>query len=322
MRYHRLDLNLLVALDALLEESSVSRAADRVFISQPAMSNALARLRAHFNDQLITQVGRRMVLTERAQALRPGVRDVLLRILELTRPVDDFDPTRDRRHFKLAASDYFAVCVLPRLLRYLEQHAPAIELDVLPLSPKLSEELDRGELDILIVPTIYAFEEHRQQSLFEDDWVCVAWQGNRHLGKTLSLKKYLALEHVVKRENHPDFPPMDELLTSRLGLVRKVAVRVSQYSLLPVSVVGTERIATVQRGLAEQYRQWYHLSVYRCPFEAEPLHELMQWHRVNDVDSGHAWLRAAIAGLFSGHAGSGRPEQKAKALPAPPDVGD
>lgn len=310
MRYHRLDLNLLVALDALLEEGSVSRAADRVFISQPAMSNALAKLRAHFNDQLITQVGRRMVLTERGQALRPDVRDILLRILELTRPVDDFDPTRDHRQFKLAASDYFAVCVLPRLLHHLERHAPAIELDVLPLSPRLSEELDRGELDILIVPSVYAFEVHRQQSLFEDEWVCIAWKENQRLGKTLSLKQYLELEHVVKRENHPDFPPLDELLTSRAGLVRKVAIRLSQYSLLPVSVVGTDRIATVQRGLAEQYQQWYPLSIYRCPFKTPRLHELMQWHRVNDVDLGHAWLRSAIAGLFEG----GRPKKGGSGL--------
>ena len=294
MRHHKLDLNLLVALDALLEESSVTRAADRVFLTQSAMSNALGRLRRHFQDELIVQVGRKMVLTEKASGLRAEVRSILLRIQEVTRPVDDFEPASASRRFRIVASDYFATVVMPELHRHLAEHAPAIQLDVLPLSGRLSEELERGEVDLLIVPKIYAVKRFPLELLFKDRWVCVTWNGHALGKKKLTLANFMQMEHVVKRENHPNFPPMDERELAQQQLVRKVAVGLPQYGLLPLALVGTQRIATVQQRLARMYQEWLPLAIHPCPFKCAPLEETVQWHPVRELDAGHAWLRGLI----------------------------
>lgn len=298
MRHHRLDLNLLVALDALLEESSVSRAADRVFLTQSAMSNALARLRRHFGDELIAQVGRRMVLTERGQALRPEVRALLLRIQQVTQPSDAFDPATAQQVFRVAASDYFTMVVLPRLLAHMGRIAPRIGIEVQPLSARLFEDVERGDVDLLIVPRRYAVKQLPIRALFSDEWVCVTWRGHRLPGERLTLENYLAMEHVAKRENHPSFPPLDSLELARQKLSRRITVQVAQYSLLPLMVVGTQRVATVQGRVARLYRDWgAPIAVHGCPFRCPPLEEAMQWHPVREADGGHRWLRETIAGV-------------------------
>lgn len=298
MRYNRLDLNLLVALDALLTERSVSRAAERVFLSQPAMSNALARLRAHYGDELIVPIGRRMVLTERGSSLQREVREVrevMLRIHQVAQPADRFDPATHSRTFKIAASDYFALVFLPELLRHCAEHAPSICLDVQTLSPKLSEELDRGDIDLLIVPEVFRFAQHPSRQLFEEHWVCVADKANKAVGRVLTEEKYLACTHVVKRENHAMFQPMDELVLGRRKLLRRVAGKVPQYGLLPPAVVGTAHLATVQRRLADHFAAFLPIRILALPMEFPPLVELMQWHQVRDADLGHRWLRETVA---------------------------
>lgn len=295
MRHHRLDLNLLVALDALLEEASVSRAAERVFLSQPAMSNALGRLRRHFDDELLVSVGRGMVLTEKAERLKGEVREILLRIQTVTQPADRFDPGTARRHFRVAASDYFSSVAVPALVEHLARSAPGVSLEVLPLSPRVGEELERGEVDLLIAPSVYVAKGHPAQLLFEDEWVCVAWTGNARLNKRLSLAQFLALEHVVKRENHPAFPPLDKLALSRHDLNRQIGVSLPQYMLLPMAVVGTDRIATVQGRLARLFAASSPLRIFKCPVAIAPLQESIQWHSMRDTDSGLQWMRRTLA---------------------------
>jgi LysR family transcriptional regulator, nod-box dependent transcriptional activator len=303
MRHEKLDLNLLVALDALLQEQSVSRAADRVFITQPAMSNALARLRAHFQDELVVQVGRRLVLTEKATALKDEVRAILLRISAVTRPTAAFDPAAATRQFRIAASDYFCSVAIPGFLERLARGAPGISVDVLPLSPRLNEDLERGEVDLLVVPALYAVKGYPSRKLFEDDWVCVVWAESAAARRRLTLDAFMAMEHVVKRENHALFPPMDEWMLARAKLHRTVAVRLPQYGLLPLAVVGTERVATVQRRLAEQARASLPLKLLACPFPCEPLQEAMQWHPMREADAGHAWFREQLAAACGRWAG-------------------
>jgi LysR family transcriptional regulator, nod-box dependent transcriptional activator len=294
MRYRKLDLNLLVALDALLHESNVTKAADRVFLTQPAMSNALARLRRHFQDELITQVGRRMMLTEKGQSMKDEIRAILLRVDAVTQPADAFDPRTVRREFRVSASDYFCSLWVPAIVQYLAQHAPGISVDVLPLGPRLNEELERGEIDLLIVPSVYAVKGYPMYKLFEDDWVCLAWAQSTAPGRRLTMRRFLELEHVVKRQNHPSFPPLEASALAKSGITRQIAVRVPQYGLLPLALVGTDRIATVQRRLAELACTWLPLKMYRFPLECSRVEETMQWHPARDADSGHQWLRQAV----------------------------
>lgn len=301
MRHNRLDLNLLVALDALLEESSVSRAAERVFITQSAMSNALARLRKHFGDELITQVGRRMVLTERGQQLRPEVRAILLKIQEVAQPSAEFDPATARKEFRIGASDYFGMVALPQLIAHLSRHAPHVDIEVLPLTARLFEDVERGDLDLLVVPRLYAMKNLPIRSLFEDEWACVTWKKFELPGGAFTLQTFLALQHVAKRDNSPNFPSVIELEMENRKLDRKVAVRVPHYGLVPLMVIGTERVATVQARVARMYMKWrLPLALHACPFPCAPLEETMQWHPMREKDEGHRWLRDTVAKICNG----------------------
>jgi LysR family transcriptional regulator, nod-box dependent transcriptional activator len=282
----------------LLEESSVSRAADRVFITQSAMSNALARLRRHFGDELVVQVGRRMVLTERGQQLRPEVRSILMRIQQVAQPMEAFEPATARKTFRIGASDYFTMVVLPKLLMHLSQFAPGIGIEVLPLTGRLFDDLERGDVDLLIVPQGYAQRKFPHQSLFTDEWVCVTWSGLEQPRTGMTLDRYLALEHVAKKDNNPNFPSVIELELGRQRLARKVTVRVPHYGLLPLMIVGTPRVATVQGRVAHMYADWQlPLSVYSLPFDCAQLEEAMQWHPTKEADQGHLWLREAVRSL-------------------------
>lgn len=296
MRHNKLDLNLLVALDALLTDCSVSRAADRVFLTQSAMSSALGRLRQHFKDELVTQVGRKMVRTEKGEAIWPEVRAILLRIGDVTRPMADFDPAKDSRTFRISASDYFCHLALPSLMQHIDRHAPSVQLEVIPLSPRLNEELERGEVDLLIVPELLKVRGSPSQMLFRDEWVCVSAKNNPRLTR-MTLAKYLELEHVVKRQNHLNFPTVDESVVSAQKIKRRVVAQVPQYALLALAVAETSRIATVQRGLATMWAKWLPLQVHKLPFECPPLQEMMQWHKSRENDLGHAWLRDTLLGL-------------------------
>lgn len=295
MRHNKFDLNLLVALDALLEECSVSRAAERVFLTQSAMSNALGRLRLHFQDDLVTQVGRRMVRTQKGEAIRGEVRSLLLRVAQVTRPVSTFDPATATRTYRIAASDYFVAVVLPSLLQRLESVAPSVRLEVQTISPNLNEDIERGEIDLLIVPHVYVVKGYPSRMLFEDDWVCVAWENNVRIGRRLSLDRFLELDHVVRRQSHPNFLPIDTRDIAQQNLKRKVSASLPQYGLLPLAVVGTQRIATVQRRLANLSVRRLPLKIHKCPFPCTPLRETMQWHGIYEADTGHQWLRELIA---------------------------
>lgn len=301
MRYHRLDLNLLVALDALLEESSVSRAAERVFITQSAMSNALGRLRRHFGDELVTQVGRRMVLTEKGHQLRPEVRTILLKIQAVTQPSVEFDPQSASKEFRIGASDYFGMVVLPKLVAHLSHHAPRIQVEAMPLTARLFEDVERGDIDLLVVPRRYAVKNLPLQSLFEDEWSCVTWNQCRLPPGGLSLKAYADMEHVAKRDNSPNFPSVIELDMASRKLKRHIAVRVPHYGLVPLMVIDTQRVATVQTRIAQMYVKWkLPLMLHPCPFPVSPLEEAMQWHPMRENDTGHQWFRGTVASVCAG----------------------
>ncbi len=295
MRHNRLDLNLLVALDALLTECSVTRAAGKVFLTQSAMSGALARLREHFQDDLITPVGKRMVRTEMGEAVWPEVSAILARISQVTQPAAAFDAATASRTFRVAASDYFFSVASSALLGHLERHAPAVGIELLPLGPRLHEELERGAIDLLVIPDDYSNPKASASTLFEDEWVCIAARGHGRLdGRKMTRAQFEALEHVTKRINHPQVPSLEEREIARLKVGRKVVARVPLYSLLPLAVCGTQRVATVPRRLGQMWAQWLPLDVYPLPFKAMALKEVMQWHPVREADRGHQWLRSAM----------------------------
>src|SRR5687768_6327442 len=197
MDLHLFDLNLLVALDVLLTERNVTRAGNRLNLSQSAMSGALSRLRHHFRDELLVPVGRQMVLTPLAEGLVQPVRDILLRIRGTLGSKPQFDPATASRHLSLAVSDYVSEVLLADVLRLARCEAPGITFELRPVGRRAGEDLESGALDFLISPEGYVSPSQPTEVLFEDSYTCVVWAGNKAVGKTLTLEQYLDLGHVV-----------------------------------------------------------------------------------------------------------------------------
>ena len=181
MELHRFDLNLLVTLDALLSERNVTRAGLRMNLSQSAMSGALGRLREFFQDELLVPMGRTMVLTPLAQDLMQPVRDVLLQVQSTIATKPRFDPATSTRHVSVAVSDYVTSVLMADFLRDLQCQAPSITFDLRPVGKRAAEDLESGELDLLIAPEMFASPVHPKEVLFEDTHTCIAWNKSKQV---------------------------------------------------------------------------------------------------------------------------------------------
>lgn len=177
MRYQHLDLNLLVALDVLLDEQNITRAAGRLHMTQSATSGVLNRLRTYFEDDLLTQVGRKMRPTPLAEELREPVRDVLMKIQTsiARRPVDE--PATSKRHFRIMASDYVINVMLKDALQTVHLQAPNMTFEFFSPDAQSTGMLNRGELDIIVAPERFMAADHPAEALFDEEFVCLAWAG-------------------------------------------------------------------------------------------------------------------------------------------------
>src|SRR3984957_4200568 len=191
MNLNRLDLNLLVALDALLAERSITHAAERLNLSPSATSGALARLRTYFDDELLTQIGRRMVPTPLGESLEGSVRDCLLLVQATVDIRPRFDPLNSKRNFTLMMSDYVSTALMPAALRQLEREAPGITIEPIGNENEPWEALGRGEIDFLVLPKNFIRDGHPAEVLFEDEYVCVLWSGNTLVGDQISMQQCL-----------------------------------------------------------------------------------------------------------------------------------
>lgn len=299
MRFRNLDLNLLSALDKLIRLRSVSRAADEMAITQSAMSNALGRLRQYFDDPLLVKVGRRMELTPRAEALAGPVRDILVRIEATVATPPGFDPATSTRTVGLMVSDYSLATVIPPFVRAVARAAPQMRLTIKPQRNFPALQLERGEADLLIAPVVYSSPEHPSEPLLRDAMVCVMDAANP-AAQGLDLATFRALDHVGME------PPMSgESYAARIlraaGVEVQVLVTSFSFVSLPDLVRGTNRIALVQRRLAERMAATGGLAVVDPPLDLPPLEQCVQWHSMRDTDPALAWLReklhAAAAGV-------------------------
>jgi LysR family transcriptional regulator, nod-box dependent transcriptional activator len=294
MRFNKLDLNLLAALDVLLAERNIGRAAKRLNMSQSAMSGCLARLREYFGDKLLVAAGRRLVVTPRGESLAEPVREALLKVRSVITTQPQFDPATARRRFSIAASDYMLTVLLAKVIARMQQTAPGIGFDLVPVSVAALERLDHGELDLLILPEMMTLASRPKEVLFEDTTVCVVWKHNRRVGDAISLEQYLALGHVVPRliEYRPASPAREYIAGLRRSINSEVTA--TYFGALPQLVVGTDRVANMLRRHAEIWARLLPLKLLALPFKVPPVREAMQWHPVVDDDPGHLWLRGEL----------------------------
>lgn len=317
MHFKGLDLNLLVALEVLMRERNTTRAGERLGLSQPAMSGALARLREYFNDPLLVPVGRQLMLTPLAQTLIEPVTDVLQRVQATIATKAQFDPVVSDRRFSIMASDYVFSVFIPDLLRRVEREAPHVTLQLRQLSPNWHDDLNRGDVDFMIIPESFRQPAHPSQPLFEDDFSCVAWKGNAAIGRQISLQQYLAHGHVVVTLSGVQEPCVDEWFLKRGGHVRRVDIVAPTFALVPLLVVGTNRLATTWTRLARLTARHQPLTILPLPITIPSFREVVQWPVHRDAEPGIAWLRTLI-GETAAQMDGWQPD----ALPSPRQAAD
>ncbi|BEV00225.1 LysR family transcriptional regulator [Novosphingobium olei] len=290
MRFGRLDLNLLVALDALLAERSVSLAAERLCLSQSATSSALGRLREYFGDELLVVKGRSMILTARAEQLIDPVRAVLEQIRTTVSVAPPFDPATADRVIRIMASDYSTEVLLAGVLAELERVAPGIRFEIQPMNDAPGEAIDRGYIDLLLTLDYAISPDHPSRVLFEDDFVVVGDRGNPALAGEMTRDVYFSLGHVTPRFGKSRVPAFEDWFVRRQKLQRRVEVVAPTFMSLPGLIVGTTRVATMHRRMAEIV-VWSHPVVTReIPFDIPSIRECIQWNITNNNDRCLQWI--------------------------------
>ena len=299
MRFRGLDLNLLVALDALLTEQNVSAAARKVFLSQSAMSGALARLRSHFQDELLVPLGRRMVLTAAAEGLRGPLHQLMLQIEATVGAGMRFDPALSRRGFVIHASDYITEVVFSQVVRLLALEAPNVVLEIVPPLGVPAASLETGEVDLLITPEAYVSREHPAELLYEEQHVVVGWSGNERLAAPLTAEQFFGLGHVVVRFAPFRAESFADSEIAKLGGERRIELIAPSFSSVPKLLVGTQRVSVMHRRLAAIHEQFLPLAVQPLPFRLGALREMIQFHHVRSGDAGVQWLKGKIQAVAS-----------------------
>lgn len=303
MQLNRFDLNLLIALDALLQERSVTRAAERAFVSQPAMSAALQKLREFFNDQLLVRVGRDMELTPRGLSLLGPVREAILRIQATLGTQPGFDPATAKRAFTIGFSADTLIHLIPAVFRQIAREAPGLECHVQELSEATFSRLEYGDVDLyvgLISPQLFRTRAYpdtfRMVDLKPVRWVCAVARDHPTVADELTKEQYLALPHLCSWPNS-EITPLREQLLQLLG--DNINVRATARGLLeiPFLLAGTPMVAILPERLATALATIAGIKLLPPPVNFPETREVVLWHKRNEADPSHAWLREVIIEL-------------------------
>lgn len=290
MRFDKLDLNLLVALNTLAEEMSVSKAAMRLNLSQSAMSGSLARLREYFNDPLFVKTGRTLTPTPFCVDLAERVKQSLILIRSsITTPIPFDAPTSDRC-FSIVASDYVFDTMLSGVIREVSLEAPNILFELAMPSLAALADFGRGALDIWIIPEEYAHEDQPAKLLFEDFLVAVAWSDNSRLRDELTLNLFLDLPHVEVSYGPERVRSYGERALSTLGINRNVDIKIQTFSSVPAAVLGTDRLAVMNALHAQHFAKFMPLKIFPLPVQTMATREVIQWHSTRKSDQGLKWI--------------------------------
>lgn len=288
MRYRKLDMNLLVALDALLSDPHVTRAAERLNVTQPAMSGSLSRLREYFEDELVTQAGKHMTLTPLGRELREPVRALLALTDRVLAIKSSFVPQTSERLFTLHCTDYVWMTLVSDLLGRLGELAPRVRLEY---ARDVQDFIER-RADFAIKGDRFILPEFPSTFLFADPMVCIAWTGNGNIGESLSEQELFELPHIAAYSPHPSHT--QEWLSKHSERALTISVRVPNFSMVPHAIVGTRFIAIVPSRIAKRYAAFLPLRILPSPLNFPPLRLALQWHSHQDGDAGLRWLRELL----------------------------
>lgn len=293
MNLRQFDLNLLLALDVLLKERNVTRAAERLHLSQPAMSGMLSRLRLAFGDELLVRVGRSLEPTEFAAGIANRVHECVLDLEDLLDATRPFDAAVDARAFRISASDYAVLLLFGPVMQRLTELAPNMSAHFLKLDLSTSERLAIGEIDFGVLPA--SIEPGLPSiELFDDSWVCAAWVGHPLRGDALTVDEFLEYPHlsfsIFDVEHHSI---ADEHVAS-IGQKRRIVASTESFTSTPFLLRGTSMLTIVPRRLGERLQEAAEIRLLELPFEIPPLREKLVWNPRFTTSPGHVWMREQI----------------------------
>lgn len=300
MDLNGIDLNLLVAFDALMKERSVTRAGARIYRSQPAMSAALSRLRSLLKDELFIRGPDGLQPTPRAMDLAEPLSLALAEIQRVLDFTQEFDPSTSSTTFTIGLSEHPTYLLLPRLLNVLREKAPAMTLHVRGFIARddAVTMLDAGEVDLVVgVPPTSTSGRILIRPLFEESFVCVVRKDHPVAKTPLDLEKFLELSHLLVSPENDRFGHVDVMLAKH-GLKRKLGLTLPHLYAAPVVIAQSDMIATLMQGIIDVSGYAKELCIMKPPLELSKIPFVLAWHRRNDVHPAQRWLRETIASLI------------------------
>lgn len=304
MNINKMDLNLLVYLDVLLREKNVTRAANQLNITQPAMSNGLKRLRDLLNDPILVRTSDGMVPTERARELAPVVRGVLLTLEETLQPNKDFEPLNSQRVFRIMASDYAASTLIPALLKKMRVQAPLTSLDIMTPSDVTFHDVENGKVDMAINRFDQLPQSFHQKTVWRDSFSCLI-NASDPIVKRFNLDSYLKAQHIwvsktgfgvgvgMDPKDVQKLGWVDEAL-AKLGKQRNISVFTRNYHVAMHLAVGIDLIATLPSRAAKLYEKDPTMAIMDPPFAIPSIELKMIWSPLLHQDASHIWFRRLI----------------------------
>lgn len=300
MNIDDISLKSCIILEALVREKNVGRVALQLNLSQPAVSNALAKMRKILGDPLLIRTQQGMIPTARALEISIVVKSSLDALSVVIKNSKSFDPKTSNRTFKLAMTDYMEWSVLPKLCELLPKAAPFIKLDVVPLKDEVPiSDLEEGKIDLALGHFNQPAARCYIQALYDEDFVCVLKKGNNLSSKKkISIDAYSKCKHVIVSPWGGFVGVADRILNER-GYQRNVIVSTSHFLMGPIIASATDYCAILPRKLAEHYATQYKLDVFELPFEIPTFKFQQLWHARTLEDSGQKWLRNLIKGMYT-----------------------
>jgi DNA-binding transcriptional LysR family regulator len=293
MNLQDLDLNLLRTLDVLIEERQVSRTAQRLGVSQPAISQALGRLRRHFGDPLLVRQGQEMVLTPRAEELAGPLRRTLDEIRQLTGPAR-FDPAHAKGRLRIACTDYALAIVMPHVLNGLARHAPGLSIAYSHISGEMFEQLESGFLDLCLSGQA-SYRELQLEVLFQERFVLAVRADHPLLDRPMTVERFIAWPHVLVDVVHSRLHGIDERLAA-MSLQRHIALRMPSFLAAAFFARDSDTVVPIPERIASLHAGSMGLALLDPPPELElgPFDYVQAWHPRRNDDPLHRWLRQLV----------------------------
>ncbi len=291
---NEVEVGLLVVLDVLLEEQSVTRSAKRLGVTQSAVSHKLRALRERFDDPLLVSVRGQLALSDRARALKGPLRSALLSLREALRVGEAFEPRSSRRHFVVATNDYGEALFLPPMLDHLRRSAPLVTIACEAPGRDVLKRLEEARLDLAVIgPTGEVPPSIMRRSLHREGFVVLMRRGHALSQRPLDEATYLAASHVLIAPAGRPGGVLDDWLAKR-GKSRHVAVRISNFLSAPPLVASSDLLLTAPEALAGLACAHFPLVATPLPFRIQPVTAILAWHARSQEDAGHRWFRTTL----------------------------